>query len=268
MASSDSFLADTGQTELDSTSESLYSPLGEYAKATVATVANAVDSNAKEESQEGEDGSIPKKMRTEEPEAAPAEAAAAAASTRGPLRREAMKSRIIVQKTNGSEKYSLVLSAAEVAAKINCVIAARERAIIDEGRECFGASPEDARRVLLLNHRACFVTAGDNLTYLVFDFKMQQRSRSYAFKDWASTPEAYDFLWKKGRNGWWKEISSESLAGRFVIPHGAKGVFKTYCDHTFGGQIWFNVLNQMGGCPAEFVESWNAVINQRLQAAF
>ena len=44
-------------------------------------------------------------------------------------------------------------------------------------------------------------------------------------------------------------------------------VFKTHCDHTFGGQVWFEVLNQMGGCPAEFVEAWNEVIDQRLQVA-
>ena len=44
-------------------------------------------------------------------------------------------------------------------------------------------------------------------------------------------------------------------------------MFKNHCDHTFGGQTWFDVLNQMGGCPAEFVEAWNAVTNQRLQVA-
>ena len=51
------------------------------------------------------------------------------------------------------------------------------------------------------------------------------RCRYYAFEDWASTPR-------------------ESDAGRFVIP--AKTVFKTHCDHTFGG------------CPAEFVDARNA----------
>ena len=51
------------------------------------------------------------------------------------------------------------------------------------------------------------------------------------------------------------------------MPRDAKGVFKTHCDHTFGGQEWFDVLNQMGGCPAEFVDAWNAVIDQRLQVA-
>jgi len=70
------------------------------------------------------------------------------------------------------------------------------------------------------------------------------------------------------RRGRWRQIPRESDAGRFVILRDAKTVFKNHCDHTFGGQIWFDVLNQMGGCPAEFVDAWNAVINQRLQVAF
>ena len=59
-----------------------------------------------------------------------------------------------------------------------------------------------------------------------------------------------------------------SEAGLFVIPRDAKKVFKNHCDHTFGGQTWFGVLNQMGGCPAEFVDARNAVIDQRLEVAF
>ena len=43
-------------------------------------------------------------------------------------------------------------------------------------------------------------------------------------------------------------------------------MFKTHCDHTFGGQEWFDVLNQMGGCPAEFVDAYNVAIGRRLQA--
>ena len=70
------------------------------------------------------------------------------------------------------------------------------------------------------------------------------------------------------RTRWWDQIPRESQASRFVIPRQAKAVFKTCCDHTFGGQIWFDVLNQMGVCPAEFVDAWNAVIDQRLQVAF
>ena len=35
----------------------------------------------------------------------------------------------------------------------------------------------------------------------------------------------------------------------------------------FGGQTWFDVLSHMGGCPAELVDAWDAVINQRLQVA-
>ena len=52
-----------------------------------------------------------------------------------------------------------------------------------------------------------------------------------------------------------------SEAGRFVVPRDAKGAFKTHCEE------WFDVLNQMGGCPTEFVDAWNAVIDQRLQVA-
>ena len=44
-------------------------------------------------------------------------------------------------------------------------------------------------------------------------------------------------------------------------PHEA--VFKVYCDKKFGGEVWFDVVNQMGGCPGEFVDAWNAVVDQR-----
>ena len=223
-----------------------------------------------------------KKRKTEEPEAASAEAAAAAASTRGapaatastpgaPSRRQAMKSRIIVHKKDGSEKYSLVRSATETVAEINGVIAARNRAIMDEARELYGAeTPPDARSSLVLHGRACLAQGGqDHHWYLVLDFELQKRSRYYAFQDWASTPEGDWFLWKQDkRSGWWSRIPRESEAGRFVIPRDARAVLKNHCDHTFGGQTWFDVLNQMVGCPAEFVDAWNAVTNQRLQVAF
>ena len=68
--------------------------------------------------------------------------------------------------------------------------------------------------------------------------------------------------------GQWTPIPRESQTGLFVIPRDAKTVFKTHCDHTFGGQVWFDVLNQMGGCPAEFVDAWNAGFGGRLQGAF
>ena len=51
-----------------------------------------------EEEAEPEEAPTRKKMRSAEAEAGPAEAAPAVASTRGPARRQAMKSRIIVQK--------------------------------------------------------------------------------------------------------------------------------------------------------------------------
>ena len=42
-------------------------------------------------------------------------------------------------------------------------------------------------------------------------------------------------------------------------------VFETHCHLTFGGQVWFDVLNHMGGWPAEFVEAYNTVMDQQLQ---
>ena len=74
-------------------------------------------------------------------------------------------------------------------------------------------------------------------------------------------------MWQRDRNWEWEPLPIASQAGRFVIPRGSKGKFKTHCGHTYGGEVWFGVLNQMGGCPVEFVDAWNAVINQRLEAA-
>ena len=45
----------------------------------------------------------------------------------------------------------------------------------------------------------------------------------------------------------------------YVIPRDAKGILKTHCDHTFGGDHWFKVSIQMGGCHAEFVDATNFV---------
>ena len=246
-----------------------------------ATVAEAVASQGQKHAMaQDQNDQDRKKPRTEEPEAAPAEAAqepapaeteepeAAAASTRGPLRRRVMKSRIVVSKKDGSEKYSLVLSAKETVAEIDRILEARDCALKDEAWELFGAStPDEAFRALLAHGRIC--QASDNaLHYLVLDFELQKRSRYYVFTEWAATPEGDKYLWKQDRRtGWWSRLSCESEAGRFVIPRDAKGVFKTYCDYAFGGQVWFDVLNQMGGCPVEFVDAWNAVINQRLEAA-
>ena len=90
----------------------------------------------------------------------------------------------------------------------------------------------------------------------------------YAFQDWASTPEGDWYLWKQNRvTSWWLAFPRESESGRFALHQEAKTVWKTYCDHTFGGQIWFDVLNQVGGCPAEFVDAVNFVTNQWLQVA-
>ena len=64
-------------------------------------------------------------------------AADAAASTRGPMRRQAMKSRIVVQLQVGSEKVVKVCAASQTEAEIGCVIAARDRAIMAEAQEFF-----------------------------------------------------------------------------------------------------------------------------------
>ena len=111
-----------------------------------------------EEEAEPEEAPTRKKMRSAEAEAGPAEAAPAAASTRGPARRQAMKSRIIVQKEGSSEKYSLVCAATQTEAEIDRVLEARAHAIFDEARDFFGAStPEDARLRLVQAGRACVV---------------------------------------------------------------------------------------------------------------
>ena len=103
---------------------------------------------------------------------------------------------------------------------------------------------------------------------MVLDFELQKRSRYYAFEDGADTPAGKWHLHKRDRRtGQWIPMPRRSEAGRFVAPRDAKGAFKTHCDHTFGGQEWFDVWNQMGGCPTEFVDAWNAVIDQRLQVA-
>ena len=132
---------------------------------------------------EPEEAPTRKKMRSAEAEAGPAEAAPAAASTRGPARRQAMKSRIIVQKEGSSEKYSLVCAATQMEAEINRVLESRAAAILDEARESFGAStPEEARLRLVQARRACVVKGSRGRhNYLVIDGQLQKRSRFYIF---------------------------------------------------------------------------------------
>ena len=102
-----------------------------------------------------------------------------------------MKSRIIVHKQEGSEKYSLMLAVSETVAEIDRVLDARERAIRDEAREHYGAStPTEARCLLVQHGRACLAQGGqDRHWYLVLDFATQKNSflwkaRSYAIVVW------------------------------------------------------------------------------------
>ena len=167
-----------------------------------------------------------------------------------------------------SELFLAVRSAADSVFEVQLVLDARHRALVDEARELFGAStPGGARAALEAAGRIVHVNAADGLRYAVFDSELQRRSRFYAFQDWSESSEGRNYLWKQDpRSGWWSRIETRSEAGRFVIPREAKGIFKTHCDHVFGGQLWFDVLNQMGGCPAEFVDAVNRGIDQRLQA--
>ena len=181
---------------------------------------------------------------TPRPATASAEAAAAsaaAASTPGTARRLVPKSRIIVNKTVNSEKYSLVLSPTETIAEIDRILSARKRAMMDEGRELFGASTlEEAMRALVDNNRMAYsvANAGRCQMYVIFDFQLHRRSRFYAFQDWAQTTEGQHYLWKMDRRtGWWSRIPSTSDCGRFTIHRDAKTVFKNWCDHVFGGMV-------------------------------
>ena len=236
----------------------------------LATVAPAVGL-AKEEDSE----SPRKKRKTEpqKPEATPAAAAgvAAAASTRGPrLRRQAPRSRIVVEVKEGEEKCFRVGAASDSAMEIDRVIHARERAIEDEAVEKYGARDLDDARELLFHFERAVLARGnhDMAQYTVIDARLQKRSKYYAFKDWAATPQGRKHLRKyDSRTGRWTEISIKSPEGPWVIPRQARKRFKTHCDHTFGGERWFDVICQMGGCPREFIDAVNAVIDQRRAVA-
>ena len=103
--------------------------------------------------------------------------------------------------------------------------------------------------------------------YLVIDGQLQKRSRYYIFRDWAKTPDGQRFLRKRGRDGQLQPLPLKSDSGAWTIPKEARKCFKNHADRIFGGQTWLDVLSQMGGCPSEFVDCWNMVIDQRLQAA-
>ena len=136
--------------------------------------------------------------------------------------------RIIVHKQDGSEKYSLVRSATETVAEIDRVLAARHRAICEEVREITNQPtkmpdrPEHlAHNVLINRRRACRAPGPHGRSYFVFGHGLAKRSKYYAFRAWADTPEAAEFLWKRkrarGGQEWWSQISLESEEGRFVL---------------------------------------------------
>ena len=89
----------------------------------------------------------------------------------------------------------------------------------------------------------------------------------YIFKDWAETLEGKWFLHKQDRESGfscWCLDAQLLSGGPWTMPRESRAVFKNHADHV---QTWLGVLSQMGGCPCEFVDSWNLSINQRLEAA-
>ena len=176
----------------------------------------------------------------------------------------------VVRKNSPSEKFTLVMDPKQKLPEIARILDARRLVVIKTASEIYGPRASTfrlAKEKLFEDGRIVFVRAADKHTYMVLDHSLQKRSRYYVFQEWAKTSEGEQHLWKQDRrSGWWSQIPRESETGLFALHRHARGVFKTYCDHTFGGQVWFDVLNQMGGCPAEFVDAYNAVLNQRLSA--
>ena len=180
-----------------------------------------------------------------------------------------MKSRIVVQREHGSEKFSLVCSASVTVAEIDRVLKMREEAIWDEARQSYDASTrEEGLKRLVEARRACWVTASKgHHKYFVIDAQLQKRSNYYIFRDWAETRDGKWCLRKQDSDGQWQPLPLKSDSGAWTIPREARTCFKNHADRIFGGQTWLDVLSQMGGCPSEFVDCWNMVIDQRLQAA-
>ena len=131
--------------------------------------------------------------------------------------------RIVVIKTAGSEKYTMVRAATDMVAEIDRVLDARNRAIRDEAHERFGASSHDVRALLVQNRRATLAQGRqDRLWYLVIDFATQKRSRYYASRGWADIVDGRYYLHKwNARQRQWIPIPRESKKGRFVIPRDA-----------------------------------------------
>jgi len=210
------------------------------------------------------------------PKAALAEPAAA--STCGPprRRRETMKSRLVVDLHLDSGEYSVMLDTRAMHHRIQNILDVRERVMRDVASELSGGIWYSERpvgvcaavKVLHEHWRVVEVRPADGLKYLVFDAALRKRTRAEYIRKWASTAEGWYFLHEKDHlKNQWVPIQWTSGSARFAIPKKAKAVLKTHSDHVFGGQTWFDILIQMGGCPAEFVEAWNSVINDRVKVA-
>ena len=206
---------------------------------------------------------------SQEQEAAAEALAAMVGATIRPQRRQALLSRRVVEVREGSLKYYQVLSAGERSDTIDRVLRARDEAAQAEAMYLGldASTLEKARESLVSAGRAVLAPpAADGFRYLVYHAALAKRSKYLYFQAWSLTDDGYYWL-----HGWdgsiWRRIPLEGLGGAPAISRAAKPICKTHCDKTFGGEVWFNVLIQMGGCPAEFVDAYNVAIGRRLQAA-
>ena len=73
---------------------------------------------------------------------------------------------------------------------IQRVLDARDQAMMDEARECYGArNMREAHHWLESEGRILTVNGDDGLTYVVFDFELQKRSKYEACLAWSKTEE-------------------------------------------------------------------------------
>eukprot|EP00959_Pyramimonas_sp_CCMP1952_P456615 9473460-Pyramimonas_sp.AAC.1 len=177
----------------------------------------------------------------------------------------------VVEVRAGSLRYYPALSAGDRSATIERVLRARGEAAKAEARELGldASTLEKACESVAGAGRAILAPpAADGFRYLVFDVALAKRSKFLYFQDWSQTADGYYYLRVQDRRtGVWQPVALAAQSGPPVISRAARSICKTHCDHTFGGEVWFNVLNQMGGCPAEFVDAYNVAVDRRLQAA-
>ncbi|CAK0809359.1 unnamed protein product [Prorocentrum cordatum] len=198
------------------------------------------------------------------------EAAAGASAAVCPRRRQALMSHLVVEQRAGSLRCYPVLSPGERAPIIERVLRARVEAAKAEARELGvdASTPGEALKSVIGAGRAIVAPrAADGCRYVVFDAALARRSKYFYPAEWSQSPDGYYWLHVQDRRaGGWQPVALAAPSGPPVISRAARPICKTHCDRTFGGEVWFNVLIQTGGCPAEFVDAYNDAVGRRLQA--